>query len=152
MTGGTTSKLYLEMGRTRKEGGMATSRNIAIAVGITLALLASCAAPAPPAGFQVGTTFDGSYAGDGVLDTARSGPSCTPGGHVVLHVANGYATIEGATDKRTGWVSSDGSLKMTGRSSTLPAEVEGSFSNGVFTGTSVYTSLPCVYGWSLKRL
>jgi hypothetical protein len=131
---------------------MATSRNKAIAGGITLALLASCAPPTPPAGYQVGTTFDGSYAGDAVLDAAKSGPSCTEGGHVVLHVVNGYATIEGATDKRSGWVSSTGSLKMTGRSSTLPAEVEGSFSNGVFTGTSVYTSLHCYYGWTLKRL
>jgi hypothetical protein len=132
---------------------MSRCRKKAVAGGIMLALLVSCAPPAPPAGVKVGTTFDGSYAGDAVLEAAKSDGNCTLGGHVVLHVVNGHATIEASTDGRTGWVSSDGSLKMTGYSSGLRAEVEGSFGNGVFNGVSVYIKSPhCVYGWSLKRV
>jgi hypothetical protein len=118
--------------------------------GITLALLMSCAPPLPPPGVQVGTAFDGSYAGNTEFD--KGDAECGPGGPMVLTVAKGYATMGAAVDQRAGWVSPDGSLTMTGFSRRHTAEVDGSFNAGTFTGVSTYVSSPhCVYNLLLKR-
>jgi hypothetical protein len=117
---------------------------------VACAWLASCAPPAPPPGLIVTSAYDGVYTGTSVME-ASSQQGCRPGSAVVLTVAKGYATLNGADD-RTGWVASDGSLKMAGISSGQKANVDGSFKNGGFFGVSSYhSSLLCQYNWMLKR-
>jgi len=113
-------------------------------------LLAYCAPPAPPPGLTITSAYDGVYTGTSVME-ASSQQGCRSGTAVVLTVTKGYATLNGADD-RTGWVASDGSLKMAGISSRQKANVDGSFKNGSFVGVSSYhSSVLCQYSWMLKR-
>ena len=121
-----------------------------VIVGMTMALTTSCTSPRP-AGLQLGTTFDGVYAGDSQSDP-NNGPLCKPGAHVILKIAKGYATMADPSDGRTGWVSSDGSLQMSGWVGLQSASVNGSFQNDSFTGVSSYRGPPhCEYSYPLKR-
>lgn len=100
--------------------------------------------------------YDGTYNGD--MDKMLSGDPniCSGTAHKSLKVVNGVATIVGETDTRTGHVTPDGKLSMTGSLGTPPrvvsASVIGQFADTNFHGTSkVGNSIICTYEWTLRK-
>ena len=124
----------------------------ALALVASSSVPAAAAPPTPPTGFQEGTAFDGTYVGFTALDTRNGDQTCKPGATSTLIVTKEYATMGGG-DGRTGWVSSDRSLKMSGTNNNQTALAVGSFQNGMFVGQSIYPGPPkhCVYTWTIKR-
>ena len=137
---------------------MPQKRSSFIAGSMALALLASCSPPTPAPAEKVSTAFDGIYEGYSMVDRTKSSGACNNGGHAKLIVTNGHATIDRLGDTREGWVTPDGSLKMTGTTGSgaavLVVELDGVFKDGAFTGVSVFGIPPrCVYNWpSFKRV
>jgi hypothetical protein len=137
---------------------MAQIRTSLIAGSLALGLLASCATPTPAPVEKVTTAFDGIYEGNSVVDRANSAGACNNGGHAKLIVTNGHAIIDRQGDTREGWVTPDGSLKMTGTTgrgaAVLVVALDGVFKDGAFTGVSIFGTPPrCVYNWpSFKRV
>lgn len=131
---------------------MGQIRTSFIAGSLALGLLTSCAPPIPAQVEKVSTAFDGIYEGDSMVDRANSAGACNNGDHAKLIVTNGHATTDRQGDTREGWVTSDGSLKMTGTTghgaAVLVVALDGVFKDGAFTGVSVFGTPPrCVYNW-----
>ena len=137
---------------------MAPIRTSFAAGSVALGLLTSCAPPMPAPAETVTTAFDGVYEGDSVVDRTKSSGACNNGGHAKLIVTNGHAIIDRRDDTREGWVTPDGSLKMTGTTgrgaAVLVVALDGVFKDGAFTGVSIFGTPPrCVYNWpSFKRV